>query len=68
MKHLAMKGLNHYKVKPYAYISIHDPVIDLHFELTRMTLDPFTVLWTNLPQYRLKYTHYSVTLFIRTFS
>ena len=42
MKHLAMKGLNHYKVKPYAYISIHDPVIDLHFELTRMTLDPFT--------------------------
>ena len=42
--------VKHYKVKPYAYISIRDQLNDLYYELIRMTLDPLTVLWPDLPQ------------------
>ena len=50
MKHLTMKRLKHYKVKLYTYISIHDQLNDLYYELVRMTLDPLTVLCPNLSQ------------------
>ena len=50
VKHLTMKGWKHYKVKLYVYISIHDQVNDHHNELIRITLDPLTVLWPDLPR------------------
>ena len=45
-----MKGLNHYMVKPYTYISIHDQLNGLHYELMRMTLDSLSVFWPDLPK------------------
>ena len=47
-----MKGLNHYKVKPYTYISIRDQLNGLHYELMRMTLDSLSVFWPDLSKNR----------------